>query len=203
MGTKSSASISAVSVLEAAKAQVRRFGESKTNMVDIARAMGISHAALYRYYPSKSAVMDAIVQEAMRDEEEMATAYLEAQTPASGRLLAMLLELHRRKRERFVADREIYDLYRRILAERPDIIAAYSERMTALIQRLIQQAVERDEWTVNDTGKAAGVVRDAVTTYLHPTFVGQLIAAGAPVEDLIRATVTTLASAFEAGVNYE
>jgi AcrR family transcriptional regulator len=194
--------LSALSVLEAAKTQVRRFGESKTNMVDIGRAVGVSHAALYRFYRSKSAIMDAIVEEAMRDEAALAATYVEADGPAEARLLSMLLDLHRRKRERFVGDREIHDLYRRIVAERPDMIAAYAERMTALVAQLIAQAVERGEWKVDDVGVAAGVVRDVTTTYVHPALVAQLITAGAPVEAMLSAAVATLARAFAAGVTY-
>lgn len=194
--------LSTLSVLEAAKAQVRRFGEAKTNMVDIGRALGVSHAALYRLYRSKSAIMDAIVDEAMRDEETLAATHIEADGPAAERLLAMLLDLHRRKRERFVGDREIHDLYRRILVERPDMITAYAERMTALIARLIVQAVERGEWKVDDIDIGAGVVRDAVTAYIHPAFVAQFVTAGAPAEDMLRDAVATLARAFQAGMNY-
>ncbi|WP_108610559.1 TetR family transcriptional regulator [Aminobacter sp. MSH1] len=201
--SQSSPSLSAASVLEVAKVQVRRFGEGKTNVVDIARAMGVSHAALYRFYPSKSAIMDAIVEQAMRDEEDMAAAYLDETGSAAERLLGMLLNLHRRKRERFTGDREIHDLYRRILVERPDMITAYAGRMTTLLAKFIAQAVERGEWRVNDTVTAAGVVRDAVTTYVHPAFVAELVAAGAPAEDMLRATVATLARAFEAGMRFD
>ncbi len=190
------------SILEAAKAQVRRFGETKTNMVDIGRALGVSHAALYRLYRSKAAIMDAIVDEAMRDEAELAAVHIEADGPAADRLLAMLLDLHRRKRERFVDDREIHDLYRRILVERPDMIAAYAERMTSLIARLIVQAIERGEWKVDDVEIASGVVRDAVTAYIHPALVAQLIVADAPIEAMLGATVKTVACAFQAGMNY-
>ena len=190
------------SILEAAKALVRRFGETKTNMVDIGRALGVSHAALYRLYRSKGAIMDAIVEEAMRDEEALAVAHVEGGGPAAERLLAMLLDLHRRKRERLIGDREIHDLYRRILVERPDMIAAYAERMTALIARLIAQGVERGEWKVDDVDIASGVVRDAVTVFIHPALVAQLITADAPIETMLRDTVATLSRAFQAGVDY-
>ena len=194
--------LSATAVLDAATTQVRRYGEAKTNMVDIGRALGVSHAALYRFYPSKSAVMDAIALQGMRDEEELAAAWLEADGPAAERLLGMARDLHRRKRERFVGDREIHDLHRRILVERPDMIADYAARITALVARLIAQAVERGEWRVSDVAAAAGVVRDALTVYVHPSFVAELVAADAPVDAMIRGTVTTLATAFAAGGGY-
>ncbi|PJG49653.1 hypothetical protein CAF53_03185 [Sphingobium sp. LB126] len=195
--------LSAPKVLETAKLQVRRFGESKTNVVDIARAMGVSHAALYRFYPSKSAIMDAIVQEAMDDEARLAAMHVDTDGPPAERLTAMLLDLHRHKRERFEGDQEIHNLYRRIVVERPDMIAAYADRITALVARLIEKAVRRGEWKVDDVQLAAGVVRDAGMIYVHPAFVAQLVTAGAPIETMLRATVATLARAFEAGVSYK
>jgi AcrR family transcriptional regulator len=194
--------LSLSAVLDAATNLVRRFGEAKTNMVDIGRALGVSHAALYRFYPSKAAVMDAIVQAAMADEEAMAVTWVEAEGPADERLLGMVLDLHRRKRERFTGDREIHDLSRRILIERQDMIMTYAQSMTILIARLITQGVERGEWKVSDVAQAAGVVRDAVTVFVHPQFVGQAVEANAPVEAQLRAVVTTLARAFAAGVDY-
>lgn len=194
--------LSAATILECAKVQVRRFGEGKTNVTDVARALGVSHAALYRFYSSKSALLDAIVQEAMDDEASLAAGFVDADGPADQRLLAMLLELHRRKRQRFAEDREVHDLYRRIVVERPGMIAEYSQRITALVARLIEQAVQRGEWRVDAIDVAAGVVRDAAMTYVHPAFVAQLVTAGAPVETMLRATVATLVRAFEAGVIY-
>jgi len=194
--------ISPTAILEAATALVRRLGEGKTNMVDIGKALGVSHAALYRFFPSKAAVMDAIVQEAMDDEEELASTWLDADGSAAERLLGMILDLHHRKRARFTGDREIHDLYRRILIERQDMIIAYAQRMTLLIQKLIAQGVDRGEWQVSDVSQAASVVRDAVTVFVHPQLVAQSIEANVSVEDQLRATVLTLARAFEAGVDY-
>jgi AcrR family transcriptional regulator len=194
--------LTAATILESAKAQIRRFGETKTNVTDVARDLGVSHAALYRFYRSKSAMMDAIVQEAMDDEAQLAAQYIETDGPPTERLTAMLFDLHRRKRDRFVGDREIHDLYRRIVVDRPDMITTYAERITNLIERLIDKAVRRGEWHIDDINVAAGVVRDAVTVYVHPAFVAQLVTANAPVEAMLRATVTTLARAFESGVRY-
>ncbi|MGI4745072.1 MAG: TetR family transcriptional regulator [Janthinobacterium lividum] len=194
--------LSGSNILESAKTQVRRFGESKTNVMDVARAMGVSHAALYRFYRSKSAMMDAIVQEAMDDEARLAAEHVETDGPPAERLTGMLLDLYRHKRDRFVGDREIHDLYRRIVVERPDMIAAYAERITSLVARLIEKAVLGGEWKVDNISVAAGVVRDAAMIYVHPAFVAQLVTAGAPVEGMLRATVTTLVRAFETGVRY-
>lgn len=82
------------------------------------------------------------------------------------------------------------------------MIAAYAEKMTSLIASLVAQAIERGEWAIDDAAKAAGVVRDAVTVYVHPLFVAQAVEAEIPVETLLAATLTTLIRAFEAGIEY-
>src|SRR5215813_5515733 len=88
-------------ILDAARDQVRRFGEAKTNMVDIARALGTSHTTIYRRFRSKAEVFDAMVGEAMQDEEELARTYVDSKEVASERLEGFVLALHKRKLERF------------------------------------------------------------------------------------------------------
>lgn len=187
-------------ILEAARAQIRRFGEAKTNVVDIARALGTSHTTIYRHFRSKAEIFDALVVAAMRDEEEMASRFVETDGPVAERLEGMVLALHRRKRERFATDPEVYSLYRRIVEERPEIIAAYAAAMTALIARILTDGMRRGEIRVDDVDAAAAVVRDAVTVFVHPAHVAAAVAAGLPSEKLARNVIRTLCAAFQAGV---
>src|ERR1700712_4696038 len=117
-------------ILEAARAQVRRFGEAKTNVVDIARSLGTSHTTIYRHFRSKAEVFDAIVSETMKDEEELAGTFVEADGPASERLTGMVVALHRRKLESLEGDPEVYQLYRRVIDERPELVRNYTDAMT-------------------------------------------------------------------------
>ncbi len=189
-------------ILDAARAQVRRFGEAKTNVVDIARALGTSHTTIYRHFRSKAEVFDAVVEEAMCDEQEMARRFVATDGPAAERLEGMVLALHARKRERFAGDPEVYQLYRRVVEERPEIIAAYASAMTALLGEIIADGVRRREFKVDDVTAAAGVVRDAVTVFVHPAHVEAAAKAGLPTEAMARNVVRSLAAAFRAGVRY-
>src|SRR5678809_328321 len=47
-------------ILDAAEAALRRFGTEKTNVVDIARALEMSHANIYRFFPNKKALLQAV-----------------------------------------------------------------------------------------------------------------------------------------------
>ena len=47
-------------ILEAAEEVLRRYGPAKANVVDVARALGVSHGSVYRHFGSKAALRDAV-----------------------------------------------------------------------------------------------------------------------------------------------
>lgn len=193
--------VSAERILEAARVQVRRFGESKTNVVDIARALGTSHSTIYRHFRSKAEVFDAIVEEVMRDEEALAATCLQSGEPASVRLRAMVLALHRRKVERYASDLEVYQLYRRVIDERPDIVHNYAVAITRLIAAILAAGVEQGEFKIDDIDAAAGVVRDAAVVFVHPAHVAAAATAGISREQDLQRVMNTLITAFVHGVS--
>lgn len=189
-------------IMEAASAHVRRFGEAKTNVVDIARALGTSHTTIYRHFRSKADVFDAIVNAAMQDETDMARTFANAPLRASERLEGLILALHQRKLERFQSDAELYQLYRRVVAERPDIVQNYAESITRIIAAILSDGVRDNEFNIDDVPSAAGVVRDAVTVFVHPVHVEAAAKAGILMEVPMRRVITTLIVAFKNGVSF-
>src|SRR6195952_4012992 len=188
-------------ILEAARAQVRRFGEAKTNVVDIARALGTSHTSIYRHFRSKAEVFDAIIQSTMREEEELAKAFADAAQPAAERLTGLVMALHRRKLESLANDPEVYQLYRRVVDERPDIVRAYSASMTTLVAAILADGVQRGEFKLDDVNCAAEIVRDAVTVYVHPAHVAAAASAGIFMEPAVNRMMDALLLAFRTGLS--
>ena len=47
-------------ILVAAEDVLRRYGPEKANVVDVARALGVSHGSVYRHFPSKAALRGAV-----------------------------------------------------------------------------------------------------------------------------------------------
>lgn len=85
------------------------------------------------------------------------------------------------------------------MEERPEIIAAYAKAMTALVARILADAKKRGEIRVDDVEAAAGVVRDAVTVFVHPVRVATAVAANLPSETMARNVVRTICAGFKAG----
>lgn len=185
-------------ILDTAAEQVRRFGDAKTNVVDIAKAMGLSHSAIYRYFRSKSDIFDALAARTMAEEADLAARFARSDGSAAERLRGLVLALHRSKRAKLGDDPEIHGLYRRILAERPDLVADYARRMTALVRQVLEDGIARGEFRIRDLDVAAGVVRDAVTVFVHPAHVEQAVVAGLEMEPRLQAVVDILVAGFAA-----
>src|SRR3954471_12023279 len=48
-------------ILNTAEDVIRRFGPAKATVVDVARALGVSHAAVYRHVATKAELRDLVV----------------------------------------------------------------------------------------------------------------------------------------------
>jgi AcrR family transcriptional regulator len=189
-------------ILEAASDHVRRFGAAKTNVVDIAKVLGTSHTTIYRHFRSKAEVFEAIVIATIHDETKLARSYVEAPLPASERLEGLIVALHQRKLQRFKNDAELYQLYKRVVTERPDIIRNYTEVMTQLLSTILSDGVRNKEFYIDDVFAAANVVRDAVTVFINPAHVEASAKAGLLREDAMRRVISTLIVAFKQGVTF-
>src|SRR6516225_1502935 len=59
-------------ILDAAEALFRRMGYSKTTVADIAGALSMSGANVYRFFPSKGAINDALCRRMLAELHAMA-----------------------------------------------------------------------------------------------------------------------------------
>lgn len=186
-------------ILETARDLIRRFGGAKTNVVDIAQAMGLSHSVIYRHFRSKAEIFDALAAATMAEEAALAETFVNTDAPAAERLAALVLTLHRNKRAKFADDPEMHALYRRIVEERPDLVSDYARRMTGLLRLILADGVARGEFGTMDLDAAAGAVRDAFTVFIHPAHVEAATKAGVDQEAGLQTLVALIISGLASG----
>ena len=54
--------LSPEAILDTAEEVLRRYGPAKASVVDVARALGVSHGSVYRHFGSKAALRDAVTE---------------------------------------------------------------------------------------------------------------------------------------------
>ncbi|AIQ71408.1 TetR/AcrR family transcriptional regulator [Paenibacillus graminis] len=143
--SKSSSFLSKTEIMDAAEQTLRRFGPDKTSVTDVAKLLGVSHGTLYRHFPSKAALREAVTERWL---EEQIVVPLEqiVKAPADNALaqlkvyIARLIEL---KRHYAQQDSEMFKMYTDVTMEAAELIEVHIQRiveqMGILIARGIQQ----------------------------------------------------------------
>src|SRR5687767_7544667 len=80
-------------IMETAETLFRRMGYAKTTVADIASELGMSPANIYRFFPSKTAIVQAMCQRCLSELEEKVWAVARSRDPASQRLERLELEI--------------------------------------------------------------------------------------------------------------
>src|SRR5437879_11792792 len=73
-------------ILEATEDVLRRFGLAKATVVDVARALDVSHGSVYRHFPSKASLREAVAKRWLDRLSEPLLKIAEASGPAPARL---------------------------------------------------------------------------------------------------------------------
>jgi len=110
---------------------LRRYGNDKLTVVDIARSLNMSHANVYRFFKTKSDILDAIIDEWLTKIEQFVEEIAQRPIPAAARIEAVVLELHRKRKQKLQEDAEVFETYRHIVEIRPDAAARRREKFCA------------------------------------------------------------------------
>ncbi|MBU6399826.1 MAG: TetR/AcrR family transcriptional regulator [Verrucomicrobia bacterium] len=158
-------------IIETARTLLRRFGEEKLTVVDIARALGMSHANVYRFFKTKAEILDAIIEQWLEKVEAFVDGIARRPGSAAQRLEAVVLELHRKRRQKLLEDAEVYATFQRLFELRPDAAARHRQKLLNVFHRLLAEGLASGEFTAVDCREAATVLKDATTAFLHPLMI--------------------------------
>jgi AcrR family transcriptional regulator len=178
-------------ILEATEDVLRRYGPAKATVVDVARALGVSHGSVYRHFATKAALREAVTQRWL--EQAHADLHLIAgqDGPAPDRLGRWLDGLFAAKRRKAGSDPELFATYMVLVQENSATVARHIEEMVGQIARILADGAGRGEFTLPaaDAPTAARAVWDATCRFHDPSF-----AAGwsAPTIDTAYTAVRTL-----------
>jgi AcrR family transcriptional regulator len=132
-------------ILREADEHFRRYGYNKTTVADLAKAIGVSGAYVYRFFESKQAIGEAVCAMTLkRIDDELLGIANDGTRTASDRLRAIYRCLAAKGLELFFKERKLHDL----------VLVAVEARWSSVMQhkRAMMEAVKR---VVGD-GRASG-----------------------------------------------
>ncbi|MDB4949308.1 MAG: TetR family transcriptional regulator [Gemmatimonadetes bacterium] len=155
-------------ILEAAEDALRRFGPGKATVVDVARALGVSHGSVYRHFPSKAALREAVTGLWLARMMDSLTAVAEEDGPAADRLRRWLDLLIAAKRTRACGDPELFANYLQLAAGARAVVAAHVAHLVQQVARIIGDGIAQGELSTPDPAAAARAVLDATGRFHNP-----------------------------------
>jgi len=155
-------------ILDAAEDVLRRFGPAKATVVDVARALGVSHGSVYRHFPSKAALRDAVAERWLARVSAPLADAAAAPGPAVARLRRWFDLLIAIKRKKTRDDPELFATYYTLAVEARGVAAAHVEALIAQLAQIIGDGVGSGEFTVADPAAAARAVFDATARFHNP-----------------------------------
>lgn len=155
-------------ILEAAEDVLRRYGPAKANVVDVARALGVSHGSVYRHFPSKAALRDAVTERWLESISAPLAAAAAEQGGAPERLQRWLDLLVRSKRRKALNEPELFATYVELTSDAREVIKAHIDTLLAQLTRIIADGVARDELETQDPAATARAVFDATARFHNP-----------------------------------
>ncbi len=155
-------------IVATAEEVLRRFGPEKATVVDVARALGVSHAAVYRYVKTKAELRELVVQCWVDEMMPPLRALVARKGPAPKRLRQFFDTLISIKRRRAAADPELFTAYRSFSAEAQCVAAAHVEELVELGAAIIRSGVEEGTFREVDPVAASQAILFATSRFHHP-----------------------------------
>jgi AcrR family transcriptional regulator len=155
-------------ILAAAEDTVRRYGPAKATVVDVARALGVSHGSVYRHFASKAALRDAVAERWLHRVAVPLVEITESDEPASKRLRRWLEGLIAYKQRLAREDPELFATYVTLAMEARTVVKAHVDELCGQLERILASGVAGGEFAVADTAASARAIFDATARYHHP-----------------------------------
>jgi AcrR family transcriptional regulator len=179
-------------IMETAETLFRRLGFSKTAVADIAAELRMSPANIYRFFPSKTAIVQAMCQRCLSELEEKVWAVARSRGPASQRLEKLELELLAYHKENLLEEQKVSEVVQFAMEENWAAIRAHKEVIRNAIELILRDGIEADEFEKVDPRETSMLIMKAHVGYCHPMLLAQGLQEGGDLEAEARSLIRFL-----------
>jgi AcrR family transcriptional regulator len=162
-------------IMDTAEALFRRLGYAKTAVADIAADLKMSPANVYRFFPSKNAIIEAICQRCLGELEERAWTVARARGSAAERIERLVLEILAYHKENLLTDQRVNDMVLAAIELSWGAIRAHKEHMRMVFESILREGVERGEFEPVDPRETSRLLMVSLVHFCHPVLVAQYL----------------------------
>lgn len=156
-------------------AKMRAEGFDKVRLTDVAKELGVSHAALYAHFEDKSALLDAVSERWLLDIDRALEAVCRSDEAPAEKIVTWMLTLHRAKVAKIQNDPELYKSFDlQAIATKP-YVQRHMAAMRAQLVSLAAAACSKRRLRDIDADAMASVLFESLMSFHHPRLVAQHI----------------------------
>jgi AcrR family transcriptional regulator len=171
MAPPTTETLTAERILEATEEVLRRHGPAKATVVDVARALGVSHGSVYRHFRTKAALRAAVTKRWLdRTSQTLSAITADGTRPPEARLRDWLTALFEAKRRKAGDDPELFATYMVLTGESGDVVGEHLDDLTGQLTRIIEAGVAAGTFTAPDPQTAARTVFHATGRFHDPGY---------------------------------
>lgn len=158
-------------ILRIAAEHVRKYGLERTTIVSIAAEAGMSHANVYRYFPSKDLLVDALTDAWLKPLEAGLHEIADAPDPADDKLERILSAIHRAYRDKVESDLNHFAIFVGSVEAGQALARRHRSRVQTEIQRVLEEGMGGGVFRPSDLRRATSLVFDGLHRFIHPVAV--------------------------------
>ena len=155
-------------ILTTAETVLRQYGPAKTTVLDVARALDVSHGSVYRHFASKAALRDAVTERWLDRISAPLERLVETPGPAEQRLRAWVTLLAGTKQAIARDEPELFATFRRLTDESREVVGAHVGHLAGQVSRIVAEGVAAGELAAADPEVTGRAVLQATALFHHP-----------------------------------
>ncbi|MGC4407566.1 MULTISPECIES: TetR family transcriptional regulator [Rhizobium] len=162
-------------ILEAAEGQFRHYGYSKTTVADVAKELGMSPANIYRFFGSKSELLEGVCARLLHQSLSIAQSIAALPVSAEERLRRYSMTHFEFTVATMLDERKVHDMVVAAIEQSWGVIDKHIDEIQAILTDIIAEGMEKGEFAKGDPAHAARCFGAATSPLHHPQMVAQCI----------------------------
>jgi AcrR family transcriptional regulator len=162
-------------IMDVAEELFRRLGFGKTAVADIAGELKMSPANVYRFFPSKNAIVEAICQRCLGELENRAWAIARSRGSAADRIERLVLEILNYHKDNHLTDQRVNDMVLAAIELSWGAIRAHKEHIRMVAEAILREGIEGGEFDRVDPRETARLLMISLVNFCHPVLVAQYL----------------------------
>jgi len=154
--------------------RMRKFGYEKVRLSEIAKDLGVSHAALYSHFTDKAALFDAVTERWLIDVDEKLAAHCDPSKDPLECIENWCVELHKAKREKVQFDPELYRAFNFCAQMEKPFVQNHIKTMQSHLLGLVERAISQ-KLIKGDAREIVEQLLNATMSFHHPVLVVNFI----------------------------